>query len=109
MSRISPDLDPQARKPMKKPLAQGSLKDLMSAVRPTIHVCARMDSDPRVSPLNIQVSNHKGLLGQGSSARILPLPAIYAYLKGSVNDYKTFWVLESQYWRNECWYSLVNI
>lgn len=57
MSRILPDLDPQARKPMEKPLAQGSLKDLMSAVRPTIHVYARMDSDPQVSPLIIQVSN----------------------------------------------------
>ena len=42
---------------MEKPLAQGSLKDLMSAVRPTIHVYARMDSDPEVSPLIIQVSN----------------------------------------------------
>lgn len=64
-SRILPDLDPQARKPMRKPLAQGSLEGLTSAVRPTVHVCARMDADPQVSPLIIQVSNHKGLLGQG--------------------------------------------
>lgn len=66
---------------MRKPLAQGSLEGLTSAVRPTVHVCARMDADPQVSPLIIQVSNHKGLLGQGSSPRILPLPPIMHTLK----------------------------